>query len=270
MILCNTGRLDTTPGGKMASIPLASTSLGPQSKVNRICFRGDLRPPTDAWKHELDADRSSILPSPAMAAKESGGPTYRPAVGKVGDADSDSGVCVTPRFTVAPLFPIQSFPWTWIYVVYVDRAYNTKMRQVLDSQTIIKQIRKGSLLTNVVRYATLGCVDMRPTVDMQQAADIMWALFGDELIVDSLPTTNVIAAIKCKRIDYQSLKSNYKTGIRYELVPPIVPNIHCTLPQTVYEMGLGFLSDELRLHPTGTTPALQTGFHQSTPKAVTT
>ena len=250
---------------------MTGTSLGTASAVNRICFRGDLRPPADSYKTVLDenANRDTILNSAGFDARNVGAtPVYRPKDGAAGDADPESGVCVTPRFTVAPLFPIQNFPWTWIYVVYVEKAYNTKMRQVIDSQKAITDITKGTLLQDVVRYATLGCVDLRPTVDQQQAADIMWSLYGDELIVDRLPAGNIICAIKCKRLDYQQLKTNFKNGIRYELVPPIVPNVKCTLPQSIYELGLGFLSDELRLHPTGTTPTVQSGFHESAPKAI--
>ena len=249
---------------------MTGTSLGPESAVNRICFRGDLRPPSEAYKAQLDrvAGRDTILNSPGFSARNEGvTPTYRPKEGAAGDADPESGVCVTPRFAVAPLFPIQNFPWTWIYVVYVEKAYNTKMRQVVDSQKVMKDITKGTFLQNVVRCATLGCVDMRPTVDVQQAADIMWSLYGDELIVDRLPVGNIICAIKCNRLDYQTLKSNFKNGIRYELVPPIVPNVKCTLPQSVYELGLGFLSDELRGHRNGTTPLVQSGFHASEPKS---
>jgi hypothetical protein len=122
-----------------------------------------------------------------LEAREPGtGPRYRLSAEKVGDADPYSGVSVTPRFAVAPLFPIQNFPWTWIYVVYVEKAYKTKMRQVLDSQSIVKEVQKGSLSTNVVRYASLGFVDNRPKVDLQEVTNIMWALYGDEPIVDRL------------------------------------------------------------------------------------
>ena len=250
---------------------MTGTSLGSESAVNRICFRGDLRPPSESYKHQFDenAGREPILPSAGFDARNQGAtPVYRPKEGAAGDADPESGVCVTPRFAVAPLFPIQNFPWTWIYVVYVEKAYNTKMRQVIDSQQVMKNISSGTFLQNVVRYATLGCVDMRPTVDLQQAADIMWSLYGDELMVDRLPAGNIICAIKCKRLDYQTLKTNFKNGIRYELVSPIVPNVKCTLPQSVYMLGLEFLNDELNLHPTGTTPTVQTGFHASDPKSV--
>ena len=254
----------------MASPAMTGTSLGSESAVNRICFRGDLRPPSESYKHQFDenAGREPILTSAGFDARnQDATPVYRPKEGAAGDADPESGVCVTPRFAVAPLFPIQNFPWTWIYVVYVEKAYNTKMRQVIDSQQVMKNISSGTFLQNVVRYATLGCVDMRPTVDLQQAADIMWSLYGDELIVDRLPAGNIICAIKCKRLDYQTLKTNFKNGIRYELVSPIVPNVKCTLPQSVYMLGLEFLNDELNLHPTGTTPTVQTGFHASDPKS---
>jgi hypothetical protein len=245
---------------------LTGSSLGSNTPVNRICFRGDLRPPNEAYRVDMDvhSGRDPILDEDAFEPRNPGpGPSYRqPDRRKVGDADPESGVCVTPRFAMAPLFPIQNFPWTWIYVVYIESAYNTKMRQVLDSQTIIKDIQHGSLMTNVVRYASLGCIDMRPTVDVQEATNIMWALYGDELIVDRLPTRNIIAAIKCKR-NHINLKQNYKDGIQYELVPPIVPNFNCGLDHSIYLMGLGFLSDELTLHPIGTTPTIQTGFHES-------
>ena len=247
---------------------LKGSSLGLDAPVNRICFRGDLRPPSEACRveNDFDAGRAAILGSDAMEAREPGtGPRYRPSAAKVGDADPESGVCVTPRFAVAPLFPIQNFPWTWIYVVYVEKAYNTKMRQVLDSQSIVKDAQKGSLLTNVVRYASLGFVDNRPKVDLQEVTNIMWALYGDEPIVDRLPTRNIIAAIKCKR-NHIGLTSNYMNGIHYELVPPIVPNTNCGLPQSIYLMGLEFLHDELNQHPQGTTPTVQTGFHASDSK----
>jgi hypothetical protein len=55
-------------------------------------------------------------------------------------------------------------------------------------------------------------------------------------------------------------------GIHYELVPPIVPNVNCGLPRSIYLMGLEFLHDELNHHPQGTTPTVQTGFHASDSK----
>jgi hypothetical protein len=169
---------------------MIGTSLGAESTVNRICFRGDLRPPSESHKHPYDenANREPILTSPGFEPRgQNATPVYRPQEGAAGDADPESGVCVTPRFAVAPLFPIQNFPWTWIYAVYLEKAYNTKMRQVIDSQQVIKNISGGTFLQNVVRYATLGCVDMRPTVDVQQATDIMWSLYGDELVAGCGP-----------------------------------------------------------------------------------
>jgi hypothetical protein len=214
----------------------------------------------------LDWNRDAILGSSGFEPKNPvGGPKFRPKEDNAGDADPESGVCVTPRFSVAPLFPIQNFPWTWIYVVYVEDAYNTKARQVFESQRIVKEVEGGTFMQNLVRYATLGCVDMRPKVDMEQAKAIMWSLFGDELIVERLRADNIICAIKCNRPDYQTLKANFKTGIRYQLVPPIVPNIACKLPQQVYLMGLQFLNDELNLHADGTTPIVESGFHASDP-----
>jgi hypothetical protein len=135
---------------------MTGTSLGSESAVNRICFRGDLRPPSESYKHQFDenAGREPILTSAGFDARnQDATPVYRPKEGAAGDADPESGVCVTPRFTVAPLFPIQNFPWTWIYVVYVEKAYNTKMRQVIDSQQVMKNISSGTFLQNVVRYA---------------------------------------------------------------------------------------------------------------------
>ena len=96
----------------MASAAMTGTSLGAESTVNRICFRGDLRPPSESYKHQYDenAGREPILTSPGFEARDPNAtPVYRPKDGAAGDADPESGVCVRPRFAVAPLFP-QNFP----------------------------------------------------------------------------------------------------------------------------------------------------------------
>jgi hypothetical protein len=109
---------------------------------------------------------------------------------------------------------------------------------------------------------------MCPTVDVQQATDIMWSLYGDELIVDRLPAGNIICAIKCKRLSHETLKTNFKNGIQDELVSPIAPNVKCMLTHSNYMLGLGFMNDELKMHQTGTTPTVQSGFHESDPKSL--
>jgi len=54
---------------------LKGSSLGLDAPVNRICFRGDLRPPSEAYRveNDFDAGRAAILDSDWRLASQAPG-----------------------------------------------------------------------------------------------------------------------------------------------------------------------------------------------------
>jgi len=232
--------------------------------VNRVCFRGDRRAPAEGFKSLYHPDE---IFSSGFGPKQLGDPVYGGSPGKVGDIRS-GGVCVTTRFSVAPLFPLESnIPTTYIYAVWVETAWNTHAKQAYDAQKLLEDASGGNAL---VRFLTLGYFGNQNPVPQTQAKDLMWALFGDEIVTENIPSHNIIGAVCCERHlmrnDEQGIpkritpKSLFKEGIDYTLHPPIVMNTQCTVPLPIYQSVLGFLSDELNMHRNGRTPPVEAGF----------
>ncbi len=140
-----------------------------------------------------------------------------------------------------PALSDPEFPWTWIYAVYVEKAYNTKMRQVIDSQQVMKEDQQGNLFAErcsvcdagLRRYAPDGgCAAGRRyhVVAVWRRNDCRSPAGGKHHL------RHQVQAAWLRK----SQKTNYKNGIHYELVSPIVPNVKCTLPHSIYMLGLGF------------------------------
>lgn len=245
-----------------------------KQKVGRICFRGDDRPPTEAFVTPFKDD--VIFTGAGFEPKEAGAPVYGGSPGRVGDIRS-GGVCVTTRFNVAPLFPLGSNrPKTYIYAVWIDEAWNTHAKQVYDAQDLLAEASGGNAL---VRFLTCGMFGNKNPVPQDQAKDLMWALFGEEIVAERIPAGNVIGAIPCERklevkdglgrvVSRDIPKNVFRGGIDYALEPPIIMNSKSTVPLAVYQSVLGFFSDELKDQRNGRTPAVEAGFVRSDPKAI--
>lgn len=242
-----------------------STTTGGWVKqaVNRICFRGDDRAPTEAFQDNLNKYKSPVISKDGFTSSDE--PVYSAAGKKVGDIAS-GGVCVTTRFSIASLFPLGSNnPHTWIYAVFVREAWNTHAKQVYDAQALLAEEAGGNAL---IRFLTLGNFGKKNHVPQPRADEIMWALFGDEIVAENIPSADIIGAVKCERIlNGKKPVDLFKQGMDYKLHPPIVMNPGCRVPLAIYQATLGFLNDELNLHGTGRTPAVQTGFARSDPKS---
>ncbi|MBS0640617.1 MAG: hypothetical protein U1E70_10980 [Acetobacteraceae bacterium] len=235
-----------------------------KQKVNRVCFRGDNRSPTESFATNIwkaDSILTKGFDNPTNI------PTYRAQPGMVGDI-AHGGVCVTTRFSVAPLFPLGSnVVRTFIYAVWVESAWNTHARQVYDAQKILQDATGGNAL---LRFLTLGKFGNKNPVPQTQAKDLLWALFGDEIVAEAIPAHHVIGAVACDRVlPGGALPKNlFTTGIDYILQPPIIMNTASTVPLAIYTSVLEFLSDELTKHSHGRTPPVEQGFVRSDPKAL--
>jgi len=162
--------------------------------VNRVCFRGDKRAPAEGF--QTTYNDGAMLSGAGFQPKEQGAPVFGGSPGRVGDIRS-GGICVTTRFSVAPLFPLGSnVPMTYIYAVWVETAWNTHAKQVYDAQALLDEASGGSAL---VRFLTLGKFGNKNPVPQTQAKDLMWALFGDEIVAESMPVGNIIGAVRCER-----------------------------------------------------------------------
>merc|ERR1712032_240636 len=92
---------------------------------------------------------------------------------------------------------------TWVYAVYVEKAFNTKMRQALHGMSGWDIMSGGtkSRLSNKFKEER----DKDPE-------KVLWALFGDELAVTiGIPAENIIGAIKV--VNRNFLEGNHQLGL---------------------------------------------------------
>jgi hypothetical protein len=226
-------------------------------KVERICFRGDDRAPSDLYHKDFSGGKTSLAESGfKVKLGEEVAPSYRRGnTATIGDAEH--GVCVSKLFQTAVRFPLLRKPISWIYAVWVPRAFNTHKRQVQDGMKLMEPgfVRKLS------RYVGLG--KKGPSED--RAKEALWALFGEELIVDEVPVDNVIAGVKCNRMNYQDIK-NWDVPINYALLGPLWVNPNCTVENSIRQAAMDFMSNELSHHNMGRSTTRASGFAQSVMK----
>jgi hypothetical protein len=134
-------------------------------------------------------------------------------------------------------------------------AFNTHKRQVQDG---MKLMRPG-LVDKVARYIGLG----KGGPSQDQAKEALWALFGEEMIVDEITIGNVIAGVKCNRMNYQDIK-NWDVPINYRLMGPLWVNPNCTVEHSIQQAALNFMNDELNNYDMGQSTVRESGFAAST------
>lgn len=183
----------------MSSSSLVINPEWRSEKVERICFRGDDRGPDDPYYQHFGAAKTSLGASGfTVPMGETAAPGYRrPNPEKIGDAEH--GVCVSKLFQTAVRFPLLKKPISWIYAIWVPNAFNTHKRQVQDG---MKLMRPG-FVDKIARYIGLG----KGGPSQDQAKEALWALFGEEMIMDEIAVGNVIAGVKCNRMNYQDIKT---------------------------------------------------------------
>ncbi len=171
-----------------------------------IYYRGDDREPGQIFKNGFQkrALTSNI--------------TYRPFVGKAGDIDPDSAVCVTRWFETAPLFPFSNENPRYIYALYLDDSvvFDTRERQIQETGAEIQKLMLSGVAHKDVK-----------------ALDIGWPLYAHEYATDAVPSKDIIGAVRCQ------ILSRFGDGWRVTYVCSSPMSSHyCTLPIGVRIEGL--------------------------------
>jgi len=219
-----------------------------KEKVERICFRGDSRGPDEVYQD--DVGTSGQIGDSGLHGKDPRlSPSYRQQDNlMIGDAEN--GVCVSKLFQTAVRFPLLSGKsHTWIYAVWISRAYNTHRKQVMQGLDMLESTKTAA------RYTGLAPDD--------HAKEVLWALFGEELVTDYIPAHHVIAGVRCQRLNPLDVK-NWDVPINYALLAPLWINERCTVDPVIRQAGIDFLTAELTNHSTGQSTVRASGFARST------
>jgi hypothetical protein len=181
-------------------------------------------------------------------------------VDKAGDIDPISAVCVTPRFSMAPIFPpktnsLDGPELTWVYTVYVRELYNSHARQVADGMNAIRSelaIRKKiAEESDKAPWGGAGMVDA-------YAEDVaLWPLYAQELATKVIEAKDVICALKVRRT-WKGKDWTY--GCDYTMdKDTLVFNRRCEVGKSIISSVGEFLDKE----PNGTSPSRSSGFHKN-------
>lgn len=217
----------------MSSPVMDPVSAKPVVGGGRICFRGDTREPNVMFKngfHSREGESTSIR--------------YRSVGLGSGDIDPPSAVCITPRFAMAPLFPIDlTVTDLWIYAVYARQVYNTHAQQYADGMKAIKHEIKTNPSGDLDNYAETNA---------------LWPLFAQEVATKLVAAEDVMCALKCKRI---WASQDIFDGCTYTLdKSSLIWNDLCGVDATITSAVTEFLNKEPN---SGTTPSRASGFHKA-------
>jgi len=182
--------------------------------IKRICFRGDGRPPemifgsgftkrNEETKVSYVGDKVTKLPGDNNATISN-----IANFTKTGDIDSPTGVCVSPNFNAAALFPLPNQkidleyydlvrelkPISYIYVLYLESGYNTNLRQAMDFLEGISQLQQLELTENA--FDTNA---KKITAHKNRVRAIGQVLYGQEMAADAINKKHIFAAIKIQR-----------------------------------------------------------------------
>ena len=231
-------------GNPNVSNPVVSNEWKSE-KIQRVCFRGDDRSPEQLYTDHF-LQPATIKQSGLQAQNPSLSPSYRvEKEGTIGDAKD--GVCVSRLFQTAVRFPLLSArTMTWIYAVWVARAYDTHRYQTLHGM--------GMIMKDQLRYTKMS---------EQEIKDTLWSLFGEELVVHQIPAHHVIAGLKCTRENPLDVK-NWNVPIRYQLAGPLWINPDCKIEEPFRKAAIDFLTQELTHQASGQSTVVGSGFARST------
>ena len=252
----------------------------------RICFRGDTRSPKEIFKngfftrtdsgspppvnapirlHAQTFESIPIHPEHLSAYKTAGFATDKAPYEAVRfpftrDVDSLTAVCVTPRFSMAALFPPKRggdgnkpSP-TWIYAVYVRSVYNTHAQQVCDG---LKAVEDELDIRRQIYRSDKDSRSHRSNLDQYAQSKALWPLYAQELATSVVQPEDVLYAVKCDRhwrgddwkegadftLDKKSIRMNSRSGASSE----------------INESVKTFLDNEPE---DGTTPSRSSGFYK--------
>lgn len=182
--------------------------------LNKVCFRSDTRPPHVIFRNGfLDRETEATFPKTLdflsklpqverdtriMSLPVTEVPSFRntlhyftkenPKRSPPMDVDPENAVALTRRLGFAPLFPLpntETGAWaqeTWIYAVWVERAYMTYQRQLAegsklaDAKEVAVRVVPGKHVIGAVRCVRTGISKPGETVDYRMKAPIIWNL----------------------------------------------------------------------------------------------
>jgi hypothetical protein len=175
------------------------------------------------------------------------------------DIDSPSAVCITPRFSMAVLFPPKASAsdqkeYTWVYAVFVRELYNTHAQQVCDGLKAIE----GELLardkTAQSGLSPYGGAALRQAYVENVA---LWPLYAQELATKKIEPADIICAIRVRR---RWKGKDFTFGCDYDLLKKTLKfNRRCTVDKSQIKAIKAFVKAE---PDSGTTPDRSSGFHK--------
>lgn len=119
------------------------------------------------------------------------------------DVRTPSAVCVSPRFSMAILFPPKAgrndnvAEFTWVYAVYVRQLFNTHAQQVCDGLRAIEN--EVTVRTRIAQYSAATPYGGAPVFHEYAESVALWPLYAQELATKSIEASDVICAIKVRR-----------------------------------------------------------------------
>jgi len=217
-----------------------------------IAFRGD------------DRDPKRIFITGFSRRAEAGPIDYRKDIQmpgsitalKPGDIQPESAVTFSRRVRVATMFPLKEGPGdpqvslTWIYMVAVEtqQIFNTHQKQVEDG------------LDGLTRWGEGG-----NDISAVAAKILLWPLYAQEMAALRIPSSDIIAAIACRRT-WRGF--SYKDGLTYQLEGEILWNPQCSLPRGLKNTATQFFEREVKDYSAGTSPATESAYAKSDTKSL--
>lgn len=247
----------------------------------RLCFRGDTRPPSQMFsqgffsrdqtskiqtrpggvhyqpihrRHEDDYEDSGV-----NVARDKSGRSYA-ELGRSGDINPPSAVCVTPRFAMAPLFPIdETVTDLWVYSVYVRELFNTHAHQYAEGMSALEKEMEALKAIKARKESPKGG---DPAHDEYVECNALWPLYAQELSTKTIAAGDVICALKVRRTWASPNPFDPFDGCSYVLDKASLDfNPACTLGDSLVGPVREFMKGE---PDSGTTPSRSSGFHKST------
>ncbi len=180
-------------------------------------------------------------------------------VPRTADIDSHSAVCITPRFSMAVLFPPKQAPsdqkeFTWVYAVFIRELYNTHAQQVCDGLKAIESELAARDKASQTAAGPYGGTALRNAYVENVA---LWPLYAQELATKKIEPADVICALRVKRT---WKGKDFTFGCDYELMKKTLKfNRLCSVDKAQVKAVKAFLKSE---PSQGATPDRTTGFHK--------
>ncbi|WP_165231891.1 hypothetical protein [Aquisphaera insulae] len=185
----------------------------------------------------------------------------------VTDIESPSAVCVTPRFSMAILFPpklsrysVNCPPETWVYALYVRNYHDTHTRQSLEGLEAIRRLyaAHAAIRQNEIIYKK-SPADNPQIIETYVENSGLWPLYAQELATKEVAAEDVICAVKVHR---EWGDHDWTHGCSYNIwKQTLVTNENCTVDPSIIQAVEKFIREEPK---TGHTPSRSSGFYNDT------